>query len=106
MLNLKTLINFLNPRARNDDPQTSKDAGRSSFNFSSRHIDQIIETLLQYGPMGKDNIAAITGLEKSSVARRMKEIQKTGIISLTGRTVNSSSGRKEREWSITKVENA
>ena len=106
MLNLKTLINFLLPRARKDDPQTSKDAGEQSHEFSYGHQEIIFGALIQYGPMGKDGIAVVTGLEKNSVARRLKELQKMGMIELTGLNVKSDSGRNERQWKTTGIENA
>ena len=50
--------------------------------------------------MGKDGIAAQTGLDSNQVARRLKELEEDGEISLTGQVVKSKSGRMEREWRI------
>jgi hypothetical protein len=48
--------------------------------------------------MGKDEIAFWTDLDPNAVARRLPELQKLGIVTLTGKTVLSNAGRKEREW--------
>lgn len=58
----------------------------------------IHDTLEQNGAMGKDRIAAISGLRPDQVWRRLSEMEKMGMVKLTGRTVKSASGRNEREW--------
>ncbi len=50
--------------------------------------------------MGKDGIASRLGLESSAVSRRLPELQKMGLVKLTGNIVKSSKGRNEREWSV------
>ena len=54
--------------------------------------------------MGQDGIAMHTGLQSNQVARRMNELQKLDLIELTGNTVESLSGRKEREWRFKPVQ--
>jgi hypothetical protein len=44
------------------------------------------------------SISAMTNLDSNQVARRLNEMQKIGLIKLTGKTVKSDSGRSEREW--------
>lgn len=87
-------------RSRKDDPQTSKDAGQSITMVAPKHYQTIHEALKDNGPMGKDGIAYVTGLDGNQIARRLPEMQKLGMVKLTGQTVESLSGRKEREWSI------
>jgi len=60
----------------------------------------IVDCLAKGGALGKDGIAAITGLESMQVARRLHELEREGKISLTGNVVKSYSGRWEREWKI------
>jgi predicted transcriptional regulator len=50
--------------------------------------------------MGKDGIAAKTGLDSNQIARRMSEMHQMGVVVLTGKTVLSEAGRQEREWAI------
>jgi hypothetical protein len=48
--------------------------------------------------MGKDMIAQKTGLDPNAVARRLPELKRMAMVELTGKTVTSKAGRKEREW--------
>jgi predicted transcriptional regulator len=86
------------PRVRKDDPVTSYEAADSIKQVASKHHKIIHDCLEQNGPLGKDGIALITGLESNQVARRLNEMKVIGLISLTGKTVKSNSGRNEREW--------
>jgi len=85
------------PRARNTDPLTSHLAA-AQVTTAGAHYAQIHEALTLYGPAGKDRIAALAGLEPSQVARRLPEMRRLGLVGLTGETVQSNSGRAEREW--------
>lgn len=86
------------PRVRNDDPITSYEAADSIKEVASKHHKIIHDCLEQHGPLGKDGIAKLTGLESNQIARRLKEMKVIGLIYLTGKTVKSNSGRNEREW--------
>ena len=86
------------PRVRKDDPITSFEAADSIKEAASKHHKMIHYCLLTYGPLGKDGIAKLTGLESNQVARRMNEMKAMGMVFLTGGTVKSNSGRNEREW--------
>ena len=94
-LTLSTLFN----RARKTDPQTSKDAGEQIADTAPKHFETILEALELNGPMGKDGIAYASGLRPDQVWRRLPEMQKLKLVKLTGKTVESFSGRQEREWS-------
>jgi predicted transcriptional regulator len=86
------------PRVRKDDPITSFEAADSIKEAASKHHKIIHDCLETYGPLGKDGIARLTGLESNQVARRLNEMKVIGLIYLTGKTVKSNSGRNEREW--------
>lgn len=86
------------PRVRKDDPITSFEAADSIKEVSAKHHKIIFECLEQHGPLGKDGIARLTGLESNQIARRLNEMKTLSLISLTGNNVKSNSGRNEREW--------
>jgi predicted transcriptional regulator len=85
------------PRARTRDPITSHLAA-AQVTTADSHYQAIHDALAGWGPMGKDEIAALAGLEPSQVARRLPEMRRIGLVDLTGGTVQSRSGRQEREW--------
>jgi predicted ArsR family transcriptional regulator len=87
-------------RARAADPITSFKAADSVKDVAKMHQDVIVAALKRFGPLGKDGIAFVTGLQSNQVARRMNELQKLDLIELTGKQVKSNSGRSEREWRI------
>jgi predicted transcriptional regulator len=86
------------PRVRASDPVTSFEAAESIKPVAAEHHRIILECLIEYGALGKDGISAKTKLDGNQVARRLNEMQKIGLIHLTGKTVKSNSGRNEREW--------
>ena len=85
------------PRSRNSDPATSH-AAAAQLTTATDHYTGIHDALTLYGPAGKDSIAAIAGLDPVQVSRRLPEMRKLGLVGLTGETVQSRSGRAEREW--------
>jgi len=87
------------PRVRTTDPITSFEAADQAKDLASKHHKAIVEAL-KVGAMGKDGIAAATGLDGNQVARRLPELKRIGEIELTGNTTKSKSGRAEREWRI------
>jgi hypothetical protein len=94
------MLNFF--RARLTDPATSHAAADAAKDFVPAHYTAILDVLKHYGPMGKDGIAACGLLEANQIARRLKEMQKLGLIMLTGRLVKSKANRDEREWVASK----
>ena len=88
---------YIFPRARNSDPATSH-AAAAAVTTAAAHYGLIHAALILFGPAGKDKIAALAGLEPSQVARRLPEMRKLGLVGLTGETVQSNSGRAEREY--------
>jgi predicted ArsR family transcriptional regulator len=87
-------------RARIVDPITSHMAAESVADVTKGHMEVICACLKKYGPMGKDGIAKYSGLRNDQVWRRLPELQKMGLIELTGKTARSNSGRSEREWRV------
>ncbi len=85
-------------RARSTDPVTSFEAAEQFQ--PEKHFAMIVDCLSTHGPMGKDGIASRLNLESSAVSRRLPELQKMGLVKLTGNIVKSSKGRNEREWSV------
>lgn len=88
------------PRARKRDPATSHAAAASAGALRSRHQLEIVAALDQFGPLGKDGIARMTGLTGVQVCRRLAELARDGKVSPTGFVVASDSGRHEREWRL------
>ena len=83
------------PQARNTDPYTSHLAAKAMN--PSAHYALIIDAL-KICPAGKTLIAKRSGLHHGQVARRLTELERSGFIGLTGKTVKSDSNRQEREW--------
>ena len=81
-------------QARTSDPYTSHLAA-NSINPSA-HYALIIDAL-KVSPAGKTLIAKRAGLHHGQVARRLTELERNGLITLTGKTVKSDSNRQERE---------
>jgi len=88
---------YIFPRARTRDPMTSHLAA-AQVTTAESHYKAIYDALAGGGPMGKDEIAALAGLDPSQVARRLPEMRRLGLVGLTGETVQSNSARAEREW--------
>lgn len=91
-------------RARSTDAITSFQAADSVKDVAKMHNEVIVAALQRFGPMGKDQIAVSTGLQANQVSRRLSELEKLGLIELTGQTVKSASGRNEREWRFKPVQ--
>lgn len=95
---------FGQPRARASDPLTSHDAADQAEGLASQHYEQILSCLRRFGALGKDGIAKRSGLEGNQVARRMSELHRLGLVTLTGGLTKSNSGRLEREWKFVPVQ--
>ena len=95
---IKWTLSKIFKRARSTDPMTSHLAAQQIAEVAPDHFKMILEALESNGAMGKDGIAYASGLDGNQVARRLPEMQKLGLVALTGKTVESFSGRQEREW--------
>ena len=85
-------------RARNIDPITSWQAADEAKDLAKAHAALILKTLMKQGPLGKDGIASFAMLDGHQIARRLPEMQRDGLVGLTGKTVKSIAKRQEREW--------
>lgn len=94
------MMSFEHIRARSSDPITSFMAADVAPKFANKHVNTIMECLAKHGPLGKDGIAKHTGLDGVQISRRLPELQKDGLILLTGKTVKSNTGNQEREWRL------
>ena len=94
------MMSFEHIRARSSDPITSYLAADAAPKFTNKHVNTILECLAKHGPLGKDGISKLTGLDGVQISRRLPEMQKDGLILLTGKTVKSNTGNQEREWRL------
>lgn len=62
------------PKARNTDPQTSKQAAIKSDLFSGSHREKIMQALKNFGPMSPAEIAEKTGMTIVQIDRRRSEM--------------------------------
>jgi hypothetical protein len=85
-------------RARNTDPITSWQAADEAKDLAKAHAALILKTLMEQGPLGKDGIAFFAVMDGHQVARRLPEMERNGLVGLTGKTVKSYAKRAEREW--------
>jgi hypothetical protein len=88
------------PRVRATNPIESFEAADSAKEVAANHYKIIHDCLKEHGPLGKDGIATLTGLDGNQVARRMNEMWVNRMVFLTGRKVKSNSKRNEREWTV------
>lgn len=95
---MKSFFGNFFPRAKTLDPTTSHLAAEQIKQIAPIHMQQIHECLHEHGPMGKDQIALILHMNPNQVSRRLPEMEKMKLVELTGYTVESLSGRQEREW--------
>lgn len=86
------------PRARASDPITSYITADQAKGLARHHAQKILQCLNECGPLGKDGIARITGIDGVAVARRLPELERNELAKPTGYTVKSNTGRPEREW--------
>ena len=88
------------PAYRLVDPATSRQAAQQAVELQREHHSVILGVLRRSGPLGKDGIAARCGLSGHQTGKRMAELERMGLVRLTGETVASTSGRQEREWRV------
>jgi len=81
-------------QARRTDPPTSQQAARRAP--VRGHAARVLEAL-RAGPAGQTEIGRRTGLLPHQVNKRLADLERAGLIQLTGRSVE---GGKEREWRV------
>lgn len=84
--------------ARRSDPATSHAAAERAMRFAGSHRQQVLDALCEHGPMTVDMIAKRTGLKSQQINKRTPDLERAGLIELTGRELPSDSGCPEREW--------
>ena len=62
------------------------------------HHSIVLECLKNQGPLGKDGISRMTGLDVNQCSRSLPILQRQGLVELTGKKVMSESNRPERQW--------
>ena len=95
---MQLCFDLAEPLARRTDPATSHAAAHQAKELAALHQRTILACLEAHGPLGKDGIGARTQLTGHAVGKRMAELQRMGLVTLTGRNVPSTAGRAEREW--------
>jgi len=86
------------PKARKRDPQTSHDAAASMKVAATAQAVKVLMVLRQHGPLGAEQIAILSGLDKFQVCRRLPELYAAGLVAPTGETRKTVAGRQERVW--------
>ena len=86
--------------ARRNDPPTSVAAARAVTPRMKNEHEGLILVALECGPAGKTRLAELCGLTDQQVIRRMKSLERDGLVVRTGREVLSAAGRAETEWRI------
>lgn len=87
-------------RARTDDPDTSKAAGRAAGATAQAHYALILEALREHGPGTYHEIAGWTWLPPVSVGRRMGEMQTAALVERTTFTRPSPAGCECAVWEL------
>ena len=88
--------------ARAKDRATSHDAARQAGGVAQQHSTRILACLRGVWPHGatKDEIAQATSLDSVAVARRMRDLERAGLVLDTGGTRRSASGRQATVWRV------
>lgn len=82
---------------RKTDPSTSKDAAHQATEIATKHHKLILSALSHEDGTGEE-IGNRIGLDITQVCRRLPEMQKHNLITVTGEKRVNSKGRKMRVW--------
>lgn len=85
--------------ARRTDPATSHATAMMAGGVRADHEKRIIAAL-RLGPTSKDGIAERANLSGHAVGKRLRQLEREGLIETTGANRRSASGRPEREWRL------
>lgn len=89
------------PRARRSDPSTSHEAAAMATGLAAQHQQRVLHAMRAAGePVGAEQIAERTGMDAYQVRKRLVELQRAGLIALTGAERPTKSGRRERVWRL------
>ena len=85
------------PLFRRADPPTSKAAAERVSEFAGEHHRLILQALGE-GPAHKDDIASRCGLTEQQVVRRLRAMERAGLVERTNETRPTASGRQATVW--------
>jgi len=89
---------FAITHARSTDPETSHKAAGAARALAQQHQQMILRAMSDVsGGMTISDLAALTGLDKHAVARRMPELERDGCVYWSGERPMPT-GRKGRVW--------
>ena len=88
-------------RARPSDPTTSHEAAEKVVEFSAKMYKKI-HAELQQGEGTYEELADRLSFRRDQLCKRLPEMQRIGIVELTGEKRAGSSGRMQRVWRATK----
>ena len=86
--------------ARRADPATSHATAAMAGGVRADHEKRILAAL-RLGPASKDGIAERANLSGHVVGKRLRQMEREGLIEVTGAERLSDSNRLEREWRLT-----
>lgn len=78
------IVMFARAHARRNDPHTSKEAARRAESFAASQSGRILAALKKTGPATAKELEAPTGLTNVQITRRTKDMERDGLIKLTG----------------------
>lgn len=85
------------PLFRPADPPTSKAAAERVGEFAGEH-QRLILAALDQGPGTKDDLADRCGLTEQQVVRRLRGMERAGLVARTSETRPTASGRQATVW--------
>ena len=85
------------PLFRRAGRATSKAAAERVSEFGGEHERLILQALSQ-GPAHKDSIAERCGLTEQQVVRRLRAMERAGLVQRTNETRPTASGRQATVW--------
>lgn len=91
-------VDFAVSHARTRDPETSHAAAESVRHVASDQCAAVLSALRALGRAGAEQIGAVCGLPAYAVRKRTADLERQRLITPTGDTRKTSTGRSERIW--------
>lgn len=89
-----------NKAVRKTDPRTSHQAAHAARAFVGTQHAAIMRVLRRVKKANPEQIGMKLGLPAHSIRRRLPELERAGLICVTGETVPTISGRQQRVWRV------
>jgi predicted ArsR family transcriptional regulator len=86
--------------ARSGDPDSSHAAGRAVSSFATQHYAEIVRILEEHPQSTAGEIASHGYLSMVQVSRRMKELEKRGVIERVKFRTCTVGGRMATTWQL------